>query len=553
MTTTYRGDAGTLELTLAAAESTLNGNGPAPVQLLDQDRAAIFTHPDITRNRLFLSSLRGDRALGAAARLRGVVFYRRNRTLTVNGDQAEWARCTDPALTTFLCGVEDDGTEAVITDAAGQNVPFDDVHPYDASDNSTRTTQNAFGGAAEVAVDRPLGPRENHLANRFFLGASGDEGRAHFTSQSALARLSASRGTLPTDIVVPSSLVQVDSVTRKLGFYASDTLTLLPGLFLTASARFNTATLSLEDRLGDELSGDHFFWRVNPAGGVSYQPRPWFGAFAGYGESTRAPTALELTCASPDDPCRLPNSFLSDPPLAQVVARTFETGVRGRLATAASTLGYAVAAFRTTNSDDIIFIGTGPVVNLGYFDNVGQTRRQGVEASLTGRRALPGRAGRLEWALHYTWLDATFQTAFSAPSPNHPDADAATGRIDVPVGARLPGVPRHLGKATLGWVFANRLSVAVHAIANGNQVRRSDEANLLAPVAGFVIADLRASWDVSPAVSVFGRLSNLFDARYSTFGTLGAPSAVLGPTYTDPRFDGPGAPRAAWAGLALRY
>jgi hypothetical protein len=44
----------------------------------------------------------------------------------------------------------------------------------------------------------------------------------------------------------------------------------------------------------------------------------------------RVPTPLELTCASETDPCRLPNGFISDPPLAPVVARTFEAGVRGR-------------------------------------------------------------------------------------------------------------------------------------------------------------------------------------------------------------------------------
>jgi outer membrane receptor protein involved in Fe transport len=549
LTTTYRGDAGSLELTLAAAESELRGNGPAPVQLLALDRRAIFTYPDITRNRLLLASLRGERTLDTDVRVQGVLFFRRNRTSTFNGDQAEWARCADPALATFVCSVEDDGTQAVITDAAGQSVPFDGTHPYDAADNTTLTTQNGFGGTAQLAYERPLGTHENHL----FVGATGDEGRAAFSSQSALARLSASRGTLPTDVVVPSSLVDVHSVTRKLGFYASDTFTLFPNLFLTASARFNVATLALEDQLGDELSGDHLFWRVNPAGGVSYQPRPWLGGFFGYGESTRAPTALELTCASPTDPCRLPNSFLSDPPLGQVVARTFEVGVRGRFSGLATTLSYDLAAFRTTNHDDIIFIGTGPVVNLGYFDNVGQTRRQGIEAGLTGRRVLGTRAGRVEWALHYTFLDATFQTEFSAPSPNHPDADPATGRITVPVGARLPGVPRHLGKTTVTWIYANRLSLGVNVVAQSGQVRRGDEANLLDQVPGFVVADLRAAWNISAAVSVFGRISNIFDTRYSTFSTLGDPSEVLGPAFDNPRFNGPGAPRAAWAGLTLRY
>jgi iron complex outermembrane recepter protein len=549
LTTTYQTNVTTLELTLAAAESDLNGNGPAPVQLLAQERSAIFTHPDTTRNRLLLAMLRGERALTPHTRLSGVTYLRRNRTLTLNGDQGEWAQCQTPALAGFLCTLDENGTEMVFKDAAGQNVPFDAVHPYDAADNGSKTTQYGYGASGQLAIERPIGARENHL----FVGASGTEGRAHFTSQSSLARLSQARGTLPTEIVDPTSLVDVESVTRNLGVYASDTLALRPDLFFTLSARYNVATLALRDQLGTALDGDHLFQRLNPAAGASYQPRPWFGVFGGYGESTRAPTALELTCASPTDPCRLPNSFLSDPPLEQVVARTFELGVRGRLDRSAANLAYNLAAFRTTNDHDILFIGTGAIINLGYFDNVGQTRRQGLEAGLSGRRLLGPRAGRLEWSLHYTWLDATFRTAFSPPSPNHPDADAVTGLINVPIGARLPGTPRHIGKATVTWIYAGRLSLGANAVANGSQFRRGDEANLLDPVRGYVVIDLRAAYDVAPPLSLFLKVSNILDARYSTFGVLGDATAVLGPTFDNPRFEGPGVPRAAWAGLTLRY
>jgi hypothetical protein len=52
---------------------------------------------------------------------------------------------------------------------------------------------------------------------------------------------------------------------------------------------------------------------------------------------------------------------------------------------------------------------------------------------------------------------------------------------------------------------------------------------------------------------VFVLANNLFDTRYSTFGVLGDATEVLGPTYDSPRFLGPGAPRAAWAGLDLHY
>ena len=48
--------------------------------------------------------------------------------------------------------------------------------------------------------------------------------------------------------------------------------------------------------------------------------------YASYTQSSRVPTPVELTCADPEDPCRLPNSFVSDPPLDQIVAGTWESG-----------------------------------------------------------------------------------------------------------------------------------------------------------------------------------------------------------------------------------
>ena len=96
--------------------------------------------------------------------------------------------------------------------------------------------------------------------------------------------------------------------------------------------------------------------------------------------------------------------------------------------------------FRTTNDDDILFISAGALTNEGFFDNVGETRRDGVEANLGGA------AGeRLTWSLDYTYLDATFREDFTVMSPNHPEA--VDGEIEVESGDRLPLIPEQLLKA----------------------------------------------------------------------------------------------------------
>jgi outer membrane receptor protein involved in Fe transport len=276
------------------------------------------------------------------------------------------------------------------------------------------------------------------------------------------------------------------------------------------------------------------------------------GGYAGYSESMRVPTPLELTCASETDPCRLPNGFISDPPLAAVVARTFEAGVRGRWRRERASLDYVAAAFRTTNSNDILFISSGAVANRGFFANVGDTRRQGIETSLAGRARLGATAGRgrVEWAIHYTYLDARFEAPFSEPSAVHPNA--VGGVLAVSAGARIPSVPAHNAKAVVTWFGGRGVSVGFDALANSGQYYRGDEANLLAPVPGFFLMNLRAAWQIARPLSVFAIVSNVFDARYATFGVLGDATPVL-PMYTDPRFNGPGAPRAAWAGVDVSY
>jgi outer membrane receptor protein involved in Fe transport len=244
----------------------------------------------------------------------------------------------------------------------------------------------------------------------------------------------------------------------------------------------------------------------------------------------------------------LPNAFVTDPPLAQVVARTFEAGVRGTFKRGNLKLDYDLTGFDTTNSNDILFISSGMVANQGFFANVGRTRRLGLEADLTGRRSFAGGA-RIDWSLYYTVTNATFETEFKAPSANHPDAD--NGSITVPLGSHIPSIPKHIGKAGLSFVGGFGLSAGVNLIANSGQYLRGDEANRLPAIPGYLVVNARVAYRLPSHGSVFVLANNIFDARYSTFGVLGNATDVLGPAYGSRRFVGPGAPRAGWVGLEL--
>jgi iron complex outermembrane recepter protein len=538
---TYQNGGSMLDLSIMGANTSMAGIGATPIQLLAQDRDAVFTYPDETHNRLFMAILRGDQSLSTTSRLSAVAYFRLSRTLTANGDQGEWDQCMNQPA--YVCA--GDGT-TVITDPNGNPVPFDPNNPYDGSDNTTYTRQIGYGGSVQGSFEAPISGRENHL----FVGGSVDEGQIRFRSQTVLATLNDSRGTVDTDFVDPTSLVSVDGTVTTLGVFGTDTFAVLRDLFLTVSGRFNYSAQSLTDELGGDLGGDHHYQRLNPAIGLSYQPRPEIGVYASYGESARAPTPMELTCASATDPCRLPNEFVADPPLAEVVARTFEAGVRGHLDRGRASLAYAVSAFRTVNTNDIIFISSGPLTNEGYFSNVGDTRRQGLEAQLHGRVRLGLHGGHLDWSANYTYLDATFQTAFTASSPNNPQNN--NGEISVPVGAHLPSIPAQVGKASVAWLSPFRLRLGATVIGNSGQYYRGDEGNYLPQLPGWVIVNLRADYAFARWISGFVRVDNVFNAEYASFGVLGDATAIFS-TFTDPRFQGPGEPRALWVGVNVHY
>jgi outer membrane receptor for ferrienterochelin and colicin len=75
----------------------------------------------------------------------------------------------------------------------------------------------------------------------------------------------------------------------------------------------------------------------------------------------------------------------------------------------------------------------------------------------------------------------------------------------------------------------------------------------LEPIDGSLVVTLGGRYAIHRNLALSARLSNLFDAEYSTFGLLGEADDVLGDDFEDVRFVSPGAPRAAWIGLEITF
>jgi outer membrane receptor protein involved in Fe transport len=264
--------------------------------------------------------------------------------------------------------------------------------------------------------------------NKFVLGGSFDSSVTRFSASAEL-------GTIGSNFVVsgsgiflgrsgdPVSIgpVALRTTNQYSGLYALDTFDVTNAFSITGGGRFNAARIALEDQIGSALNGNETFNRFNPIIGGTYKIIPGLTGYAGYSEANRAPTPLELSCADPAHPCIIAAFLISDPPLKQVVSRTVEAGLRGSKDLNIGTLGWKLGVFRADNKDDILAIPSPVLQGFGYFQNVGSTRRQGIESEITLR------SSTLQLYASYALVDARFLDALQVGS-NSPFAINGTSR-----------------------------------------------------------------------------------------------------------------------------
>ena len=549
----WRGIDSTLDITINHGDTELVGNGPIPIELESINRSQIFTSPDITENNMYFFNLEGTHWLNDETQLAGNIFYRTNDTDSFNGDGSEFEDCGFAGNAGFLCEDNADlgtATEEVITDQNGNPIP-DSIAgaDLDAINNISNREQESFGGNIQTSFLNDLFDHQNSL----IVGVAYHQALADFGAIVEAASLNADRSTSGTGLFAVADGTQIKTHTRTWSIYLTDTFSITDELTLTLSGRYNNTSVKIGDRSSmnplvdpddpGALNGEHDYSRFNPAVGLNWSFHPNIVAYGSYSESARAPTTVELSCADPSAPCNLPNAFLADPPLEQVVTKSFEGGFRGTLN---SDVEWNLGAFHSINNDDIIFISTGGISsNEGFFDNIGDTKRVGVELGLSGSW------NKLDWFTNYSYLEATFDDSFTSSSPNNPLADA-NGDIAVEEGDRIPGLPEHNLKIGGDYHVTAKFTVGTDLVYNSDQHFRGDEANLLDTIDGYVVVNARASYQFNKNISVFGNVNNLFDTDYESFGLLGEPDEIF-PGFSDPRFVGVGSPISAYVGMKVKF
>jgi iron complex outermembrane recepter protein len=385
--------------------------------------------------------------------------------------------------------------------------------------NHTRSV----GGRLQASYDRPLFGLDNVLI-------AGVEYTRHDVTSRTIQEGQESRS-------LEASLADTQDAA---GVYLQNSLAVARGfagprssVVVTVAGRWDLLRHRIDDRLGGPSGGAHIFERVNPRAGVNVNLSERLGAFTSYGEGFRAPAFLELTCAGPGAVCPgLQVGVAPDPPLRAVKARTYEVGVYGRPVT---WLDLSATAYRSDVEDDIFAVA--PTGTTGvFFQNIGSTRRQGVEAS---GRVRAGR--RLDFYLNYAYTEATFEDRI---------VDLATpvppGNQTVKAGRSFALVPRHRVNAGVSYRPWPWLGLSLDARYVSAQFLRGDEVNRQAPLPAFWVLD--AGMTITHrGLEAYLKVNNVLDNRYETFGTFAPNSREPGAPVE--RFLTPAPPVSMLAGV----
>ena len=516
-------EGGDLALSLLYADNLLYGNQTVPLSMLDR-AAQGYSHPDYVAAQSFMLNAQANLELDASNALSGNLYWRdiTRDILNSNIGLAPADATNDPSCT----------SNATI-DCPATNLLAHYKQQVLGSNLQWSNTDFVFS--------------KNQVST---VGLNFEVSDTTFANTGQYATLDASGGTVGAGAYM--SQADIQSHNQRYGLFATSTLDATDRLSVTASARYDFASIRLsgtsciDDALCDlaagsgqstPVTGEHSYQRLNPSLGLTYLVAPDLIAFANYAEGFRTPSAIELACADPAAPCSgVPNAFGADPALQAVVSRTYELGMRGNVG---NVMKWRSSYYRTELENDILFNQSS--LTTGYFSNVGQTLRQGLEIGLDGK------LGQLDYALDLDRMEATYQSAFLVA--NASNSAAAT---PVQAGNRIPGIPQWVFKGRVSYPLAAQTHLGFSVQAQGPHYARGDDNNADAngQVPGFTTAKLDIRHSIDRRLSLYAGINNLFDVKYASYGALAANNRASG---ASEQFLSLGAPRTVYAGLQAKF
>jgi len=398
---------GRVELSYTGASNNLIGNGLAPKYLLGGDRSGVNTVPDATENRYNKFNLSYTDIISDTIMLSANAYAVSSNRYTLNGDaELEQEYETDDM------GLTRSSTRDNRYIIEGEFETEDGVLSVEGETRTTRTRQNKYGATGQLTFTDDLFGYKNHLVTGVNVETSlisfdqAEYEGSSFVGDTRVINAKTGEYEQNTDL---------QGRTDTFGVYAVDTLSLNDKWHVTGGLRYNHIEVDNKDRRADQSGGSltekMSFSRINPTVGVTFKPTENYTTYASYSESNRAPTSIELGCSNPQIACTLPTQMADDPPLDDIVSKTYEAGASGRLT---GDIKWNTSIYHAMNHDDIHFINSNAQNGLGYFDNVGRTRRDGIDVGVSGTGLfglnLFGQGSKFSWSGSYGYVNATYDS-----------------------------------------------------------------------------------------------------------------------------------------------
>ena len=301
-----------------------------------------------------------------------------------------------------------------------------------------------------------------------------------------------------------------------MGLFVQDELSLSDKVELTLGARYDRVSFDVTDRFFDDGddSGKRTLDKLSPSLGLRYSPTEKLNYYTNLSTSFETPTTTEF--ANPAG-----GGFNTS--LEPQTATNYEVGVKGSFG---KRNRYELALFRIDVKDELIPFELEDQPDREFFENAGESKRQGIEVLLAFEPL-----ERMHASLAYTFSDFVFEQFSDGEGNNF-------------AGKAIPGVPEQLIHADLSYTHNSGMYAywdvlyADEVFANNNNSATSD---------AYTVSNLRlgytrysGKWEFSPFLGV----NNLFDEHYNSNVRINA----FGNRYFEPAPE-----RNLYGGFTLRY
>ena len=263
------------------------------------------------------------------------------------------------------------------------------------------------------------------------------------------------------------------------GYFLQESLDLSRKVTVTAGARLDRVSFDYQDILYPPNDSSKRFHKASLRLGANYRFLPQANLYGCYSQAFLAPTVIDLF-AYP--------TFGSNPDLNPTLADDWEVGLRGGLR---ESLAFQLSYYRIEVRDEIVYVFD--FFREGRNENLGRSRREGIELSLEGRFT-----SHWKGFLHYTLTHATLRSG------------AHKGRL-------IPMVPRNRLHAGMSADLRGKWWLSLNAILVGEQFLIGDEANAQPPLDRYLIVNGRVSY-LSGPWEAFLVVRNLLDREFNVRG-----------------------------------